>query len=67
MTAIRGYGGMPGLVLVCDRCGDSDDAPPVGRDPDAVGWEGPRGALGPHFCPSCASSAGRPETSPARR
>lgn len=49
------------LVLVCDRCGNSERA--VGLDVrdfivlwravESDGWAGSTRPIGPHFCPEC--------------
>jgi hypothetical protein len=60
-----GPDGLPGLRLVCDRCGASSE---IGVDLTAfelvwrfareAGWRGPARPVGPHYCPSCAGRPG---------
>ncbi|SDD39008.1 hypothetical protein [Actinokineospora iranica] len=63
MTAIPDDSGTPALVLICDGCGRSrrgERARPeawllLWSQAGGAGWRGRDRAIGPHFCPLCAT------------
>lgn len=61
MTAVPGGSGT--ALLICDQCGDQDNAGDPSQDSDLVwpavtslGWSGSAFATGTHLCPRCSIS-----------